>query len=89
MSRLHAYVIDIVYVEGKNNVVANILSRRPHLCYLVEITADWRELISAKYAKEFSATIIIEASIQDGRYNVINELNIYKERTYLVPNSKL
>lgn len=38
-----------VYVKGKKNVVADALSKRRHLCSLVEIAADWRELISAEY----------------------------------------
>lgn len=73
VNRPERYDFDIVYVKEKKNV----LSIKPHLCSLVEIIADWRELISAEYAKDSWVARIMEGTIHDDKYTMINELIIY------------
>lgn len=89
VSKLQAYDFDIEYVEGKNNIVADALSRRPHLNLLCELTADWKELIAADYRKNQFATSIVEAHLQDERYKLVDGLILYRGRIFLVPKSKL
>ena len=60
MSKLQAYHFDITYVKGKNNVVADALSRRPHLTSMIQILEDWRHLIVAEYARDTWAFDIVE-----------------------------
>lgn len=42
VSKLQVYDFDIEYVKGKNNVVANALSRRPTTLSLMKMASDWR-----------------------------------------------
>lgn len=76
VSKLQAYDYGITYVKGKNNVVVDALSRRPHLSAMIEITEDWRHLISAKYAKDSWASSIMDGTVQDSRYSTVNNLII-------------
>ena len=42
ISKIQAYDFDIEYVKGKNNVVADALSRRPATLSLMSLDTDWR-----------------------------------------------
>ena len=55
-------------------MVADALSRRPHLCALVEISGDWRDQIIAEYVRDAWASGLISGTIQDDRYEVIDGL---------------
>ena len=50
VSKLQSYDFDISYIKGTQNVVADALSRRPHLFIVSDISEDWRHLIIAEYA---------------------------------------
>lgn len=63
VSKLQAYDFDIEYVKGKNNVLADGLYRKPYLCNIIEITADWKALIIAKYAKNNFTNEILQSRI--------------------------
>lgn len=89
MSKLLAYDFDIAYFKGKHNIVADALTRRSHLSSIVEITADWRHLILAEYAKDPWASGMIDGTVHDSRYSIVNELIIYKGRILLVPGSEM
>ena len=52
VSKLQAYDFDISYVKGTQNVVADALSRRPHLSAMIQISKNWRHLIIAEYARD-------------------------------------
>ena len=40
VNKLQAYYFEIEYVKGKNNIVANALSRRPASLFLMSISTD-------------------------------------------------
>jgi hypothetical protein len=42
VSKIQAYNFDIEYVKGKNNVVADALSKRPSAYSMSEIYVDWK-----------------------------------------------
>ena len=49
VNKLKSYDFDISYIKKTQNVVANVLSRRSHLCIVTEISEGWRHLIIAGY----------------------------------------
>ena len=49
VNKLQSYDFDISYIKKTQNVVANVLSRRSHLCIVTEISEGWRHLIIAGY----------------------------------------
>ncbi|XP_057837506.2 uncharacterized protein LOC131047721 [Cryptomeria japonica] len=89
VSKLQSYDFDISFVKGTQNVVVDALSRRPHLSSMAEVSKDWRHLIVAKYAKDSWASGLIEESIHDDRYSIVNDLIIYKGRIFLTPGSNV
>ena len=72
--KLQAYDFDIEFVKGKKNMVVDALSRRPHICALVEIARDWRNKIIEEYARDTWASGIIAGTIHDDRYVVMDRL---------------
>ena len=74
ITKLQAYDFDIEVVKGKKNVEIDAFSRRPHICALAEITGDWRDKITAEYARDTWASRLISGTIQDDRYEVIDGL---------------
>ena len=55
-------------------MVADALSRRPHICALAEITGYWRSKITTKYARDTWASGVIASTIQDNHYIVMDRL---------------
>jgi hypothetical protein len=86
---VQAYDFDIEYVKGKNNVTVDALSRRPELCSLSEISVDWKSELLVEYSKSKFACEVMDNSMQDDRYKVVDYIIYYKDRIYLVPESKL
>jgi hypothetical protein len=89
VSKVQAYDFDIEYVKGKNNVVADALSRRPPAFAISEIAADWKSSLLVEYSKNAFAGELIDGNIQDDRYTVVDDIIYYKGRIYLVPESIL
>ena len=56
---------------------------------MAEVSEDWSHLIVAEYAKDSWASGIIDGSLQDDRYTVVNDLIIYKGRTFLTLGSEV
>jgi hypothetical protein len=89
VSKVQAYDFNIEYVKGKNNAVADALSRRPELCSLSEISGDWKSKLLVEYSKIKFSCEVMDNSIQDDRYKVVDDIIYYKDRIYLVTESKL
>jgi hypothetical protein len=86
---VQAYVFDIEYVKGKNNAVADALSRRPEMCSLLEIFADLKSELLVEYSKNKCAYEMMDGSVQDDIYKVVDDIIYYKGRIYLVLESIL
>ncbi|KAH9305697.1 hypothetical protein KI387_010101, partial [Taxus chinensis] len=56
---------------------------------MTEIAADWRAVITAEYAKNQLASKILEGEIEDEKYKVVDGLILYKNKVFLVPESKV
>jgi hypothetical protein len=89
VNKVQAYDFDIEYVKAKNNVVVDALSRRPELCLLSEISTDWKSELLVEYSKSKFAFEVMDNRVQDDRYKVVDDIIYYKDRIYLVPESKL
>jgi hypothetical protein len=89
VSKVQAYDFDIEYVKGKNNVVADALSRRPTTFAISEIAVDWKSSLLVEYSKNTFAGELIDGNIQDDRYTVVDDIIYYKGRIYLVLESTL
>ena len=84
MRKLQSYDFDIEYMKGKNNVVADALSRKPTLCSFTSIFVDWKVSIILEYAKDSFSTKILDKLVDDNRYKVVDEFIYYKNRIFLV-----
>lgn len=89
VSKIQAYDFDVEYVKGKKNVVADALSRKPTLCSLTEILADWKMQLLVEYSKNPFACDLIDGKVQDDRYAVMDDIFYFKNKIYLLSGSKL
>ena len=89
MSKVQAYDFEIEYVKGKNSVVADALSRRLTTLSLLEISVDWKAHLLVEYSKNRIVCEILDGRVQDDRYRVIDDVIYYKDKIYLVSESKL
>jgi hypothetical protein len=87
VSRIQAYDFDIEFVKGKNNVVADALSRRPSILAITGITVDWKDQLVMEYAEDQFACQLLDGQVQDEDFKVINDLIYYKDRIFLVSGS--
>ena len=86
---MQGFDFDIEYIKGKNNVVADALSRRPTICSLSQISTNWRAHLLVDYSKNTFACQLLDGEGQDDRYKVVDDIIHYKGKIYLVPESKL
>lgn len=89
ISKLQGYDFEIEYVKGKNNIVANALSRMPPILSLMEMVNDWKSLLLVEYSMNKFACEIQDGLIHDDRYRIVDDIIYYKNRIYLVPESQL
>jgi hypothetical protein len=89
VTKVQAFDFDIEYVKGKKNIVATALSRRPAECSLMEVSTDWKSHLLVEYSKNKFASEVLDGRVQDDRYKVIDNVMFYKDRVYLVPDSRL
>ena len=85
---IKAFEFYIEYVKGKNNVVADALSRRPSIS-LMDVVENWKATLEVEYAKEKFSCELFDGTNNDYRYKVLEGIIYYKGRIYLVPNSGL
>lgn len=52
MRKILAYDFEIVYVKGKQNVVAYALSRKLATLSLMDVTLDWKAQLLVEYSKD-------------------------------------
>ncbi|KAH9295871.1 hypothetical protein KI387_039459, partial [Taxus chinensis] len=56
-------------------LVEDTISCEPYFCPLSKITADWKALISAEYAKHKFASDVFEGEIRDEKYKVTSKMD--------------
>ena len=61
----------LFYVKGKNNIVADALSRRPSFS-LVDIAKNWNDMLLVEYAKDKFACDVLDGLMGDGKYIIFN-----------------
>ena len=89
VNQIQAYDFDIEYVKGKNNVVADALSRRPTTLSLMSLDTDWRTQLLVEYSKDHFSCEVLDGQVTDDRYWVMDEVIYYRDRTFLTESSKL
>jgi hypothetical protein len=77
------------YVKGKNNVVADALSRMSPTLSLMDISEDWKSLLLVEYSKNKFVYEVLDGQVTDDRYRVVDDVIYYKDRIYLVPGSHI
>jgi hypothetical protein len=87
VSRIQAYDFDIEFVKGKNNVVADALSRRPSNFAMIGVSVDWKDHLVMEYEKDQFGCHLLDGQVQDDNFKVMNDLIYYKDRIFLVPRS--
>jgi hypothetical protein len=87
VSRIQAYDFDIEFVKGKNNVVADALSRRPSIFAMTGVSVDWKDHLVMEYAEDQFACQLLDGQVQDDNFKVINDLIYYEDQIFLVPGS--
>jgi hypothetical protein len=85
LSKIQAFDFDIEYVKGKKNVVADVLSRKPTSCLMMDISTDWKAHLLVEYSKKKIACEVMDGQVIDERYRVLDDVIFYKDRIYLVP----
>jgi hypothetical protein len=65
VSKIQAYDFDIEFVKGKNNVVADALSRRPSVYAMTNISADWKAHLLVEYLKNKFACEVMDGQVID------------------------
>jgi hypothetical protein len=87
--KIQSYDFDIEFIKGKNNAVADALSRRPSIFSMSSMSVDWKEHLIVEYAKDQFACQLLDGKIQDDNFRVINDLIYYKGWIFLIPGSAL
>ena len=73
-------------MKGKNNVVADALSRRSSIS-LMDLAKNWKATLEVEYANDKFSCENFDGTNHDDRYMVLEGIIYYKGRIFLVPNS--
>jgi hypothetical protein len=87
VSIVHAYDFEIEFVKGKNNVVADALSRRPSIYAMTNVFVDWKDHLVMEYAKDQFSCQLMDGQVQDDNFIIIDDLIYYKGQIFLIPGS--
>ena len=68
-------------MKGKNNIVADALSRRPSFS-LMDIAKNWKDMLLVEYAKDNFACDVLDGLMGYHKYGILNGLIYYKGRIY-------
>jgi hypothetical protein len=79
--------LNMEFVKGKNNVVADALSRRPSNYAMIDVYIDSKDHLVMEYSENQFACQVMDGQIQDDNFRVIDGLIYYKGRIFLVPES--
>jgi len=83
ISKIQAYDFDIEYVKGKNNMVADALSRIPATLSPISLDTYWRARLLVEYSKDRFACEVLDGHVADERYRVVDEIIYYRDRILL------
>jgi hypothetical protein len=89
LRKIQAYEFDIEFVKGKNNVVADALSRRPSIYAMTDILVDWKGRLLVEYLKKKFSFEVMDGQVQDDNFIIMDDIIYYKGRILLVPESTL
>ena len=84
VSKVQAFDFDIEYVKGKNNVVVEAFSKKPAICLLTQISADWKAHLLVEYSKNTFACELMDGIAKDDWYKVVDDIIYNKIRIFLV-----
>ena len=74
MSKLQTYDFDIDYVKGNKNVVVDTISKIPATFSMTKISTNWKSILLVEYSKNTFSCELMEGTIQDDRYRVVDEI---------------
>ena len=91
IEKIAAFDLEILHKRGKDNVVADALSRKdeePTLLAMSVVVPEWLNEIRSEYAKDLEVTAIINNLPNNSKFEWKNDILWYKGRIYLSTNSK-
>eukprot|EP00253_Pinus_taeda_P032530 PITA_32530 len=91
IEKLSAFDLEILHKKGKENVVADALSRKDDdhtTCAAMIVVPEWLDEIRVEYAKDEDCDSMIKNISQCTNFEWKNDILWYKGRIYLTPTSK-
>ena len=91
IEKITAFDVEIIHKKGKENVVADALSRKDEdiTSYSISVTTlEWLDEIRSEYVKDTRTLTIINNHNHDSNFVWKNDILWYKGRIYLNSNSK-
>lgn len=89
VTKVQSYDFEIEYKKGKTNKVADASSRNPLFYSFSAVDEDWKVKVMAEYVKNDFTAKLLDGQIDDVKFRVHNGLIFYKDRIFIVPESKL
>ena len=84
---MQAYEFYIKYVKGKNNMVADSLSRIPATLSLMSLDIDWTTRLLVEYSNDMLTCEVLDGQVADDRYRVVDEIIYYRDQIFLTEGS--